>query len=184
MKVWVAGRSGLTPFRTYINEPPQAKAAQDRQASYYDAGWREPDFKPGDSVWKRSHTLSSAAKGIVVTLAPKFEGPYWVTAVLGSNTYTLVSDGGQVEELEPADHLKPYHGESPESNEVGAEGGSGKAPAGDLPISQEAGATPKRTLERPLRAYSDATATAEPPSVGQGVANAPRRGRGRPNKNP
>ena len=28
----------------------QARAAQDRQASYYDAGRREPDFKPGDRV--------------------------------------------------------------------------------------------------------------------------------------
>ena len=53
--------------------------------------------------------MSSAAKGIAAKLAPKFEGPYWITAVLGSNTYRLVSDGGQVEEVVAADQLKPYH---------------------------------------------------------------------------
>ena len=60
----------------------QARAAQDRQASYYDAGRREPDFKPGDRVWKRSHTLSSAPKGIAAKLAPKFEGPYCVSSFM------------------------------------------------------------------------------------------------------
>ena len=83
----------------------QARATQDRQASYYDAGRREPDFKLGDRVWKRHHTLSLVAKGIAAKLAPKFEGPYWITAVLGSNTYRLVSDGGQVEEVVAADQL-------------------------------------------------------------------------------
>ena len=48
----------------------QARSAQDRQVSHYNAGRREPDFKPGDRVWKRSHTLSSAAKGIAAKLAP------------------------------------------------------------------------------------------------------------------
>ena len=117
----------------------QARAAQDCQASYYDAGRREPDFKPGDRVWKRSHTLSSAVKGIAAKLAPKFEGPYWITAVLGSNTYRLVGDGGQDEEVVGAHQLKPYHGETPESNEVDAESSSREAPAGDLPVSQETG---------------------------------------------
>ena len=81
-----------------------------------------------------------------------------------------------------ADQLKPYHGEPPESNEVDAEGGSGEAAAGDLPVSQETGATPKRTRERPPRASSDATAPAGPSSVKQGALNAPRWGRGRPRK--
>ena len=85
-----------------------------------------------------------------------------------------------------ADQLKPYHGESPdnESNEVDAEGGSGEAPAGDLPVSQETGATSKWTRERPPRVRSDATAPAESPWVGQGTLNAPRRGRGGPRKHP
>ena len=54
----------------------QARAAQDRQAGYYDAGRREPDFKPGDRVWKRSHPLSSAAKEIAAKLAPKFDATH------------------------------------------------------------------------------------------------------------
>ena len=105
-------------------------------------------------------------------------------AVLGSNTYRLVSYGDQVEEVVAPDQLKPYYGEPPELNEVDAEGGSGEAPAGDLPVSQETGTTPKRTRERPPRACSDVTAPAELPSVGQGAVNAPRRGRGCPRKHP
>ena len=85
----------------------QARAAQDRQAGYYDAGRREPSFKPGDRVWKRSHPLSSAAKGIAAKLATKLEGPYWITDALGLNTYRLVGDGGQIEEVVAADHASP-----------------------------------------------------------------------------
>ena len=102
--------------------------------------------------------------------------------MLGSNTYRLVSDGGQVEEVVAADQLKPYHGKPPESNAVDAKGGSREAPAGDFPVYQETGATPKRTRGRPPRAHSDAAAPAEPPSVGQGASNAPQRGRAVPAK--
>ena len=160
----------------------QARAAQDRQASYYDAGRREPDFKPGDKVWKRSHTLSSAAKGIAAKLAPKFEGPYWITAVLGSNTYRLVSDGGQIEEVVAADQLKPYRSEATEPPEIGADSGSGTEPAGELPLPQGTGAIPKTPPERPPRTRSETTAPPRTPSVGQGATNVPRRGRGRPRK--
>ena len=65
--------------------------------------------------------------------------------MLGSNTYRFVSDGGYVEEVVAADQLKSYHGDPPESKEVDAEGGSTEAPAGALPVSQDTGATPKRT---------------------------------------
>ena len=133
-----------------------ATAAQDRQAGYYDAGRREPDFKPGDRVWKRSHTLSSAAKGISAKLAPKFEGPYWIMAVLGSNTYRLVVEGGQAEEIVAADQLKPYHGELPESAEVVGQGDLGLVP----PVSPETGAIPKRARRRPPRLRNEATAPA------------------------
>ena len=104
--------------------------------------------------------------------------------MLGSNTYKLVSDGGQVEEVVAADQHNPYHGESPKSHEVDAEGGSESAPTGDLPVSQETEATLKRALGRPPRARSGATAPADLPPVGQGVANLSRRERGRPSKHP
>ena len=57
----------------------RVRVTQERQAGYYNVGRREPTFKPGDRVWKRSHPLSSAAKGIAAKLAPKFKGPYWIT---------------------------------------------------------------------------------------------------------
>ena len=162
----------------------QAKAAQDRQASYYDAGRREPDFKPGDKVWKRSHTLSSAAKGIAAKLAPKFEGPYWITAVLGSNTYRLVSDGGQIEEIVAADQLKPYRSEATEPPGTGTDPGSETEPAGEVTVEPGTGPAPTTPMGRPMRACNATVAPAKPPSTGPRVVTAPRRGRGRPRKNP
>ena len=90
----------------YERAAAKARAAQECQAGYYDAGRREPSFKPGDREWKRSHPLSSAAKGFAKKLAPKFEGSYWITDVLGANTYRLVGNGGQIEEVVAADQLK------------------------------------------------------------------------------
>ena len=52
-------------------------------------------------------------------LAPKFDGPYWITDALGPNTYRLLGEGGQVEEVVAAEQLKPCHLESPEEIEAG-----------------------------------------------------------------
>ena len=103
----------------YDKAAAQARVALDHQAGYYDAGRREPSFKPGDRVWKRSHPLSSATKGIAVKLAPKFEDPYWITETLDANTYRLIDEGGLVEEVVAADQLKPCHSEPPEEIEAG-----------------------------------------------------------------
>ena len=132
----------------YQRATSQARAAQDLQAGYYDAGRREPHFKPGDRVWKRGHTLSSVPKGIAAKLAPKFKGLYWITVVLGSNTYQLVGEGGQAEEIMAADQLKPYHGDSPESVEVDGKGNFYPARL----VSLETGAIPKRA-RGDLRGY-------------------------------
>ena len=161
----------------------QARAAQDRQAGYYDAGRRESDFKPGDRVWKRSHLLSSAAKGIAAKLAPKFEGPYWITAVLGANTYRLVGEGGQVEEVVAADQLKPYHGESPESIVLDVGGNSEPAPPSEPPTSSETEAVPKRARGRPPRPRDTVTAPTMPLPAVPEAPHSTRRGRGRPRKN-
>ena len=135
-------------------------------------------------VWKRSHTLSSAAKGIAVKLAPNFEGRYWITAVLGSNTYRLVGVGGHAEKIMAADQLNPYHGESPESIEVDGEGDSESAPPRETPVSLETGAIPKKERGRPPRLRNEATAPAEPHPAEQEATRTPRRGRGRPGKCP
>ena len=53
--------------------------------------------------------------------------------MLGSNTYRLVGEGGQVEEVVAADQLKPYHGESPESIVLDVGGDSEPAPPSEPP---------------------------------------------------
>ena len=119
----------------YERATARARAAQERQAGYYDAGRREPSLKPGDRVWKRSHPLSSAAKGIAAKLAPKVEGPHWITDALGSNTYQLVGNGGQVEEVVAADQLKICHTESPKPAEPEAGNGEETAPRSETPVA-------------------------------------------------
>ena len=172
----------------------QARVAQDRQPSYNDAGRREPSFKPGDRVWKRSHPLTSAAKGIAAKLAPKFEGSYWITYALGSNTYRLIGEGDQVEELVAADQLKPCHSEQPEEIEAGASNAPveesvveedtppAPTPADEPPAQPATGTVSKRGRGRPPRIRVEAAEPTEPKSVALLALTNPRRGRGRPRK--
>ena len=168
----------------------QARVAQDRQAGYYDVGRREPSFKPGDKVWKRSHPLSSATKGIAAKLAPKFEGPYWITDALGPNAYRLIGDGGQVEEVVAAEQLKPCHPQSPEEIRTApVEGGAveedshpGPTPADEPPAHPATGTVPKRGRGRPPRVRVEVAESAKPDSVALLAPTNPRRGRGRPRK--
>ena len=159
----------------------KSRAAQERQAGYYDAGRREPSFKPGDRVWKRSHPLSSAAKGIAAKLAPKFEGPYWITDALGSNTYRLVGNGGQVEEVVAADQLKRYHAESLEPEEPEGEVDGEVAPASELPVAtQPEVASTGRRRGRPPGARAEVVDPLEPNPLAPTASTRPQRGRGRP----
>ena len=164
----------------------RARAAQERQAGYYNAGRREPTFQPGDRVWKRSHPLSSAAKGIAAKLAPKFEGPYWITDALGPNTYRLVGDTGEIEEVVAADQLKSYHSESPPPEEPEETVDAEVAPTGESASDAVMDQTLPRRRGRPAGVRAEAVGPLGPnPSVPSvptqpPASPPPRRGRGRP----
>ena len=157
----------------YERATARARVAQERKAGYYDAGRREPSFKPGDRVWKRSHPLFSAAKGFAAKLAPKFEGPYWITDA-------LVGNGGQIEEVVSADQLKRCHTESPKPTEP--EGGNDEEPAPRsetpvmTPIEEE---LPKRRW-RPPGARAEVVDPFEPNPPVPPAPTHQRRGPGRP----
>ena len=85
-----------------------AQAEQTRQAKYYDAHRRPPEFCLGDRVWKDSKVLSSAADGISAKLAPKYLGPYTIVNILGQNTYEIQGEDGQTIRPVHAQQLKRY----------------------------------------------------------------------------
>ncbi|KAJ8912696.1 hypothetical protein NQ315_012250 [Exocentrus adspersus] len=86
------------------------------QSHYYNLRRREWRCHVGDRVMKRENPLSSAAKGFAAKLAPKYSGPYTVTAVVSPVVYDLRSDTGRklshihIKDLKP---FVPYSAEVP-----------------------------------------------------------------------
>lgn len=66
----------------------------------------QAEFKVGDLVWKRSHTLSSTVGGVAAKLVLLFNGLYTITAKVGPNTFKLGDEGGRELELIATKELK------------------------------------------------------------------------------
>ncbi|XP_066598854.1 uncharacterized protein [Prorops nasuta] len=87
----------------------QMEKASVRQANYYNKGRRDLTFKSGDLVWKRNHTLSSAAK-----LAPRFSGPYTIARVISPVIYELIDPDSRRSPQVHISDLKPFVAVYPE----------------------------------------------------------------------
>ena len=66
-----------------------------KQSHYYNLRRRDFHFKVGDNVMKRDHFLSSGSKGFASKLAPKYSGPFVISAVVSSNIYNLRNQQNQ-----------------------------------------------------------------------------------------
>ena len=96
----------------------RSREDQERHAELYDARRTELKFEVGDHVWKKNRVLSSTAQGVMDKLAPKYVGPYDILEKKGPNTYKLVDQEGDIEDLVHAEHLKPFFAEKePEDDE-------------------------------------------------------------------
>jgi hypothetical protein len=87
------------------------KDQHDQNKQAYDAKHRDVSFQVGDWVLKRSRMQSSALKGFMSKLAPKWQGPYRVHEVKTPLTYKLL-DTGRNQVLDGTYHvtdLKVYH---------------------------------------------------------------------------
>lgn len=90
------------------------RGAHERSRNVYNLRRRAVQYLPGQMVWRRNKTLSSAANHITAKLAPRFVGPFRVKKKLGSWSYELESDAGRslgvwhVSDLKPA--LEPEKG--------------------------------------------------------------------------
>ena len=124
-----------------------------------------------------SKSVTKYAQGLMAKLAPKYIGPYEIMEKKGPNTYSLMDQDGDIEDLIHAEHLKPYFDgkESEEEyNETEPEGTNAET---QPPLESDAVAMRdqfNQTDQLPAGAETDqveASGTIQP------------RGRGRPREN-
>ena len=112
-------------------------------------------------------------------LAPKYVGPYEILEKKGPNTYILVDQDGDVEDLVHAEHLKPYFAEKePEKSE--------ETPGHDNVTEEEDNAQPPGEEEETAMSDPPLARAQSPAGVGSDQdevdAATQARGRGRPRK--
>ena len=66
-----------------------------KQSGYYNRGKKMVEYAVGDKVMRRVHVLSNATQGFSAKLAPKYEGPYEITAKLAPTVYLLEMEGSR-----------------------------------------------------------------------------------------
>jgi hypothetical protein len=69
----------------------QRKKAADK----FSEGRKEHKFELGNIVWRKTNILSSADKKIAASLAPKRDGPFKISRILGKNSVMLETLDGQ-----------------------------------------------------------------------------------------
>ncbi|CAG7832139.1 unnamed protein product [Allacma fusca] len=77
----------MTLIRTIAKE--NIIAAQEQYQRYYNERHSKVSYKVGDSVMLRTHLLSNASKGFTASLAPRYEGPYTIKALIANNIVEL-----------------------------------------------------------------------------------------------
>ncbi|XP_011151569.1 uncharacterized protein LOC105190499 [Harpegnathos saltator] len=103
---WSERRKKLAPLVDWVRE--NLAQAYERQAGRYNLRKRPAIFGVGDFVWKKQHVLSSAANYIAAKLAPKYSGPFVVTARRSSAVYELADEPGKPIGKVHAKDLKQY----------------------------------------------------------------------------
>ncbi|XP_068990441.1 proteoglycan 4-like [Neodiprion pinetum] len=66
--------------------------ANEKQAHYYNLRRRDIQFKEGDRVLKKNHTLSSGPERTAAKLSKKFIGPYIITKKISPTIYELTTE--------------------------------------------------------------------------------------------
>ncbi|XP_068992597.1 putative uncharacterized protein DDB_G0290521 [Neodiprion pinetum] len=66
--------------------------ANEKQAHYYNLRRRDIQFKEGDRVLKKNHTLSSGPERTAAKLSEKFTGPYIITKKISPTIYELTTE--------------------------------------------------------------------------------------------
>lgn len=81
--------------------------SHERTRHNYNLRHRPVEFKVGEMVWRKEHTLSDASQGYSAKLGKKFKGPYRVKKKLGVNTYSLEDSSGMSKGVWHIKDLKP-----------------------------------------------------------------------------
>ncbi len=89
----------------------QITHSQEKHLFYKNRGTKERSFEVGDKVLMRTHILSDKSKGISSGLAPKREGPFFVTEKVSRHVYNLENrDTKQAVYKVHINDLTPFHG--------------------------------------------------------------------------
>lgn len=78
----------------YSDISERLKKAHEENAKYYNKRRRTCAYQEGDMVWKRTKTLSNAAKGLMSKLSPKYEKAI-IAEKVSTDVYKLVSLRGK-----------------------------------------------------------------------------------------
>ncbi|XP_015115957.1 uncharacterized protein LOC107040391 [Diachasma alloeum] len=103
---WVERMKRLETLRNVFKHA--LRVAQDKQAHYCNLRHRSRDFEIGELVFRRTHTLSNAAKRFSAALARPFDGPYVIDKKLSSTQYELVDLAGRKRAVSSIQDLTPY----------------------------------------------------------------------------
>lgn len=82
--------------------------ANERQAHYYNLRRRNIEYKVGDRVLKKNHTLSSKIDHVAAKLTHKYTGPYIITTKISPTVYELTTESGKNAGKWHIDNLKLY----------------------------------------------------------------------------
>mgnify|MGYP001507470327 CR=1 FL=1 len=82
----------LDKLRSFVKS--KLKSAHEKTKHDYNLRHRLVQYVVGDRVWKREHTLSSAARDYSAKLGLKYTGPFRIKRKLGINVYELEDNNG------------------------------------------------------------------------------------------
>lgn len=86
--------------------------AASKYKSHYDLRRRDLQFEPGDRVWRRNFTLSSAPDSYAAKLGPRFLGPFVISRRFSPWTYELTDLQGTNRGVWHTKDLKPASADS------------------------------------------------------------------------
>jgi hypothetical protein len=85
--------------------------ARQKSTQNFDANRREHNFQIGNIVWRKSNALSNADKHFAASLAPKRDGPFRISRIIGKNTCMLEEMNGTPAGKRHVEDLKLYVGQ-------------------------------------------------------------------------
>lgn len=96
----------LAEIRKLVKE--RLEKSHEKSRHEYNLRHRPVQYKIGDLVWKKEHSLSSSAKEYAAKLGVRYTGPFRIKTKLGISVYEIEDDLGTSKGTWHVSHLKPH----------------------------------------------------------------------------